>query len=243
MSRVMIRAAMAILAASASPLLGQNAKPAPAASPVAAPDATGTAPGGATFLMPAGWTARTAGKVLTLSPPENDLHLAIVDAGVAPDAKVAAATAWELYRPHAAHPFKLLTARPPRNGWEEQAVVDYETSPSEHLEAQAIARRKGSRWVVLILDGSQSTEEKREAALGQVIASLRPAGYTRETFAGQAAHPLDPARVAMLVDFVRRNAIQLRVPGVGFALYSGGQVVYEGGVGVRELGTPEPVAG
>ena len=206
-----------------------------------AADAQGVAPTGATFLVPPDWTARTADKVLTLSPPETDFHLAIVDAGAAPDAKAAAAAAWELYRPHAAHPFKLLTARPSRNGWDEQAVVDYETSPNEHLAVEAVARRKGAGWTVVILDGSENIAEKRAAAIGQVIASLRPAGYSRESFAGRTAHPLDPARVHALVDFVRQGAAELRVPGVGLALYSDGKVVYEGGVGVKELGKPDPV--
>jgi CubicO group peptidase (beta-lactamase class C family) len=184
---------------------------------------------------------RTAGKVLTLSPPEPDLHVAIVDVGPASDAKAASAAAWEFYRPHSAHPFKLLTVRPPRNGWEEQAVIDYETSPNEHLTLWSYARRRGSAWTVVIMDGSEGTAEKRGAAIGQAITSLRPLGYSRETFAGKVAHPLDPARVQALVEFVRQNAAVLRVPGVGLALYSGGQIVYEGGVGVKELGKPAPI--
>jgi CubicO group peptidase (beta-lactamase class C family) len=77
--------------------------------------------------------------------------------------------------------------------------------------------------------------------LGQVAASLRPAGYSRESFAGKTANPLDAARVQQLVDFVKLNAEKLHIPGVGLALYSGGKVVFEGGVGVKELGKPDPV--
>lgn len=239
MHRPLAAAVLALLAATSSPaiavpLFGQSAQ-------AATEQAGGVAPSGASFLVPAGWTAHTQGKVLTLSPPESDFRLAIVDVGAAPDAKTAAGRAWELYRPHAAHPFKLLTARPPRNGWEEQAVVDYETSPNEHLAVQAIARRKGAGWTVVILDGSENIAEKRAAAIGQVVASLRPAGYTRETFVGRTAHPLDPARVQLLVDFVRHNAAELRVPGVGLALYSEGKIVYQGGVGVKEVGKPDRV--
>lgn len=229
------------VAALASPVLADPPiGPAASTAQLAADTAT-TAPGGTTVTVPAGWSACSAGKVLTLSPSEPDLRLAIVDVGAAADAKAAAAAAWSLYAPKRAHPFKLLTERPPRNGWDEAGVVEYETSPAEHLVQMAIARRRGSSWTVLILDGSEATYEKRAGAIGQIAPSLRPAGYTRESFAGKTANPLDPARVQTLVEFVRANAAALNVPGVGLALYSGGKVVYEGGVGVKELGKPDPV--
>lgn len=213
----------------------------PPAATAAAADTTTMAPGGSTVLVPTGWTASASGKVLTLSPAEPDLRVVIVDVGAAADAKAAAAAAWAAYAPARVHPFKLLTARPPRNGWEEAGVVDYETSPAEHLSQIAIARRRGTSWTVLIIDGSEATFEKRAGSIGQIAPSLRPAGYSRESFAGKTANPLDPARVQVLIDFVKQNAAAMHIPGVGLALYSGGKIVYEGGVGVKELGKPDPV--
>lgn len=239
MRRIWLAGALAGLSvvALAPPALADTPPPAVAA----AADAITTTPGGSTVLIPANWTARSAGKILTLSPPESDFRLVIVDIGVAADAKAAAAAAWAAYAPARAHPFQLMTARPPRNGWEEAAVIDYETSPAEHLAQTAIARRKGTTWTVLIIDGSEATYEKRAGAVGQIVPSLRPAGYTRESFAGKTANPLDPARVQVLIDFVKRNAEAMHIPGVGLALYSGGKIVYEGGIGVKELGKPDPV--
>jgi CubicO group peptidase (beta-lactamase class C family) len=72
----------------------------------------------------------------------------------------------------------------------------------------------------------------------QIATSLRPKGFERENFLGRTAHPLDPARVSALLDFVRAGASGLDVPGVGIALYSGGRIVYEGGVGVRKRASP-----
>ncbi|MEI6642183.1 MAG: serine hydrolase domain-containing protein [Novosphingobium sp.] len=218
------------------------AQAAPAAPAVAAStDMAATGPGGSTFILPAGWRADTAGKVLTLSPPEPDFRLVIVDVGAAADAKAAAAAAWAAYAPARVHSFKLLTTRPPRNGWDETGVIDYETSPGEHLAQTAIARRRGTAWTVLIIDGSEATFEKRAGAVGQIVPSLRPAGYARESFAGKTANPLDAARVQGLLDFVKRNADAMHIPGVGLAFYAGGKIVYEGGVGVKEIGKPDPV--
>jgi CubicO group peptidase (beta-lactamase class C family) len=204
-------------------------------------DHSGKTSSGVTFTMPEGWTQHGTGSVLILDPPETDTHIAIVDVAQAADAKSAAAAAWELYRAGASHPFKLLTTRPPRNGWDDQAVIAYETSPNEHLDLYSVARRKGGAWTVAIIDGSESTTEKRAAAVNLILASLRPAGYTRESFADRTAHPLDAARVAALIDFVRQSAAELDVPGVGLAFIDHGRIVYEGGVGVREMGKAAPV--
>jgi CubicO group peptidase (beta-lactamase class C family) len=196
---------------------------------------------GATFTVPEGWTEHAAGALVVLDPAETDTHVAIVDIKRATDAKSAGAAAWELYRSGVSHSFKLLTANPPRNGWDEQAVIHYETSPNEHLTIYSIARRKGTTWTIAIIDGSESTTEKRSAAIEQMLTSLRPAGFVRETFAGRTAHRLDPIRVASLLDFVRHSAAELNVPGVGVALIDHDKIVYEGGIGVREMGKSAPV--
>lgn len=229
------------LAGMASSLSAQSGPPAAPPVVIAAADITATTPGGSTFTLPAGWRAETAGTVVKLTSADPDFHVVIVEVGGAADAKAAAAAAWAAYAPTRVHPFKLLTARPPRNGWDEAAVIDYETSPAEHLGQTAIARRRGTAWTVLIIDGSEATFEKRAGAVGQIVPSLRPAGYARESFAGKTANPLDPARVQILIDFVKRNAEAMHIPGVGLAFYSGGKIVYEGGVGVKELGKPDPV--
>lgn len=204
-------------------------------------DEVRSTPGGSSYLLPVGWTAKADGAVTVLRPVETDLAIAFVDVGEQPDAAAAVARAWALFDPAMKRPVKIVTPRPARNGWEESVGYEYETSPNEHHYVTAVARRKGAAWNVLIADGSSATFEKRGGATGQISNSWRPVGYSRETFAGRTARDLDPARVAQLVEFVRTGAAMLEVPGVGLALYDNGKVVYEGGIGVREFGKPEPV--
>ena len=234
-----LRRAVALVAlglAAASPPVKRTVH---AQQAVAADEARTTA--ASAYVVPAGWSVQVEANRVVLRPAETDLRLVLVDVGPAADAQAAATAAWQGYRADMKRPIRLVTSRPPRNGWEETAVVDYETSPNEHLAVSAIARRKGANWSVLLLDGNVATLEKRGGAIGQITQSWRPSGYVRETFAAKAAHPLDPARVAVLVDFVRSGAASLEVPGVGLALYSNGKIVYEGGVGVRERGKPQPI--
>src|SRR5215472_14940731 len=205
-----------------------------------AADTPRVTPGGATFTAPTGWSIVSAKNLAILEPPETDTHIAIVDSQGA-DAAAAVAAAWAAYKPDFKRPLRLATPRPAREGWEEQQVFSYETSPNERAVVAAIALRKGSSWTVALLDGSQPTFEKRGAPIGIIIESLRPKGYNRESFAGRKAQPLDAAHIAQLKAFVQTSMQQLGIPGVSVALVDGGKVVYEGGFGVRELGKPERV--
>lgn len=178
--------------------------------------------------------------MVLLAPPETDTHVAVVGV-TAPDAAAASTAAWKLYRPEAKRPPRLVPPRSARNGWDERASIDYETSPNEKAAIEAGAYRHGASWTVVIIDATEATAEKRGAALNLIEQSLRPVGYTRETFAGRTAHPLDPARVAAIKGFVRVAMAELGIPGAGLALIDHGKIVFEGGIGVKELGKPDPV--
>jgi CubicO group peptidase (beta-lactamase class C family) len=222
----------------------QTAPPAASAASVAseklAADSPRATPGGTTFTAPAGWTITTRGSVVVLDPPEPDSHLALVDVQ-AKDADAAVAAAWAAYRPDAKRPLRLATPGAARNGWEERRNYEYETSPNERVVVAAGALRAGKAWTVFILDATEPTTEKRGAPIGLILQSLRPKGYSRESFAGKKAHPLDATRIATLKAFVENGMKQLGVPGVGLSLIDGGKVVFEGGLGVKELGKPDPV--
>ena len=212
----------------------------PAAREVLAADAARTTSSGATFTAPAGWAIEAKGPLVVLTPPEGDSHLALVDVE-AKDADAAVAAAWAAYKPESKRPLRLATPGTARNGWEERKNYEYETSPNERAVVVAGAWRAGKSWTVFILDASEPTAEKRGAPIGLILQSLRPKGYSRESFAGKKAHPLDAARIATLKAFVEDGMKQYDVPGVGLALLDGGKVVWEGGLGVKELGKPDKV--
>lgn len=214
-----------------------HAQPAPLAA-----DTPSRTPSGATFTAPKAWSLAIAGPAAVIAAPEGDTRIVLVDVGPAPDARAAAAAAWKAYRPEApARPVKLVSPGPARNGWEERQTVSYETSPNEKAAVQSIALRKGTAWTVFLIDGSDATIEKRLGAVALIAQSLRPAGYARESFAGMTAHPMDAARVEALRAFVAQSIAELGVPGAGIAIVDHGRVVYEGGVGVKQLGRPDPV--
>ena len=195
---------------------------------------------GASFTAPSGWSIETRQSLVILTPPEPDTHIAIVDSETA-DAASAVAAAWAAYQPRTKRPLKLVTPRPAREGWDERKVFDYETSPNERAVVQAIAFRAGKAWTVLILDGSEPTVEKRDAPISLIVESLRPKGYKRESFVGRKPHRLDAARIAQMQAFVESSIEELGIPGAAIALIDDGKIVYQGGLGIRELGKPERV--
>jgi CubicO group peptidase (beta-lactamase class C family) len=194
------------------------------------------------FVQPKDWTLTTSAGLTRLTSPEKSFALGIVDVGEAADAKAAAAAAWASFLGNADAPSpRVATAAAPAEGWDERVALSYETAPALQRARAAFALRKGKAWTVFLVDGAESVYAKRSAAVGLVQQSLRPAGYQRESFAGRAAHRLTPDRIAALRSFVADAAKTLEVPGVGLAFVDQGKIVWQGGVGVRALGSPEPV--
>lgn len=207
----------------------------------AAADTPGKTAGGVSYTQPRDWVLATRGPATLLAAPEANLNIVVVEVGAAANAGEAAAKAWAAYKPEANRKLRLSTAGAPGEGWDERVALSYETSPDERASVSAMALRKGTAWTVMIVDGSEATLGKRLAAASIIQQSLRPAGYQRESFAGKTAHRMTPERVKALRDFVAASAQQLGVPGVGLAILDQGKVVWQGGVGVRELGGTEPV--
>ena len=195
---------------------------------------------GNTFTVPQGWTLVRRGPLVVLSPSETDLRFALIDVE-ATDAMAAAAAGWRAFDPTFARPVRAMTPSGPQNGWEEQFVIEYEVSPNEKRVVTAYVQRAAKSWLVGLLQSSEATADKRGGPLSLLTGSLRPRGYRSESFAGRGAHAIDAARIAAMKDFVAAGMEKLKVPGVAFSLIDGGKIVYEGGIGVRELGKPEPL--
>lgn len=222
--------------------IGSPAYPFPQNSP-AKPlekDTPQTTAAGVTFTAPAGWSVSGAPAAIALLAPEGDTHIAILDER-ASDATTAVIQAWATYKPGFSRPLRTSVDVPDRDGWTAGKQFVYETSPNERAVVVALARRAGDIWSVVILDGAEPTFEKRGAQAGLIVGSLRPGGYQRESFAGRKPLPLTPERIEALRSFVEASMKKFDVPGAGFALIDQGKVVYEGGIGVKELGKSDPV--
>jgi CubicO group peptidase (beta-lactamase class C family) len=221
--------------------LALMALPSFATAQVPSADLPGKTAVGNQYIQPKGWVAKLTNGATIFVAPEGDLRIAIVEVGSAADAKDAAVKAWPVLRSSGAPTPRLVTVSPPGDGWDARTAISYESSPNERATRSALALKHGQSWTVMLVDGAEATFNKRSAAASLLQNSLRPAGYKPETFAGKSAHELTPTRIAVLRQFLVQSAGELKIPGIGVALIDHGKVVWQGGVGVRKLGSKEPV--
>lgn len=229
---ILVLACLALQSSSAA----ANQPPAATASEVLAADTSRTTVAGNKFTAPAGWRIEVRGPATILEPPEGNSHIALVDVH-ANDADSAVAAAWAAYRPDTRWPLKVTNDFPDRDGWSHIRDYTYQTSPNEKRDVAANARHAGDTWTVIIYDMDQAVGEKRGGQVALIFSRLLPKGYDRETFAGKPAHKLDAKRIAELSAFVESGRQKLGVPGVSIGVVQDGKVVFEGGFGVREIGT------
>jgi len=195
---------------------------------------------GNTFIVPAEWKVATRDTMTVLGAPEGDSHIAFVDVSAA-TSEAARDAAWKAYKPDATWPLLTTTDSPDRDGWTRGKAYEYQTSPNEKRGVQAAAFYANGRWCVVLVDIAAATAEKRGGQLGKIFSHFYPKGYSHESFKGKTAAKLDAAKLEALKKFVADAEQATGVPGVSFGVIQDGKVVWSGGVGVRELGKPEPV--
>lgn len=196
---------------------------------------------GNTFIAPAGWTVSVRGPATIVQAPEGDSRIVIVDVK-AKDADTALAAGWAAYQ-KPKWPMQVANDRPDKDGWSKRRNYNYQTSPNERRDVFASTLFAGDAWTVVIYDMAQAVGEKRGAQVALIFDKLLPRGYSRETFAGKKANPLDAARIAALKKFIEDGQKATGVPGVGLGLVQDGKVVFADGLGVRELGGTAKVDG
>lgn len=194
---------------------------------------------GSKFVAPGGWSIFTNGNAVVLTP-EGDSKVALVDVA-AKDADAAVKSAWEVVRPDMKWALKLATDSPGREGWDSFRNYDYEVSPNEHRAVGARAAKRGDAFTVILFDMDLGVAEKRSGQSAVIFDRLLPPNYERESFAGRKARELKGERLSQLKDFIEMSRAALGIPGVALGVYQSGELLFEGGFGVREQGKPEPV--
>ena len=194
---------------------------------------------GATFLAPLGWTLEKSEGLYAFSAPEGDATLAIAF-GPAESDDDAVAKAWGRLRGTA--PASTTSAeRPLRGGWTSVRTYRYpdETGSRRWRYAQVV--HDGRERVVVLGDLSERVFARRESQLTLLLGSLRAKGYAGPPPVLRKANPLDERRIALLVDFLDEARVAFDVPGAALGLVQDGEVRFAGGLGVRRLGSTEPV--
>ena len=197
--------------------------------------------GAATIGVPAGWVQSNAGTATVLTAPERDLTIAILQISGAANGDDAVSKAWSQFMPAFARPVRLAEDLPGRDGWDTVRNISYDIPPAEKQMSLGVAYKKADSYTVVLIDGALATLAKRGGQLGQLAGSLRPKGVSKESFAGLDALPLNADRIDEIRRFTLDAMEKLKIPGVGLALIDKGKIVYEGGLGKKDLESGVPV--
>jgi hypothetical protein len=143
---------------------------------------------------------------------------------------------WAAYKPGFNRPLRSVLPQAPRDGGKSARRIQYETSPNER---RASAPSRGARGRVdgRLIDGTEPTMEKRGAPWGSRW-QPSPKGIARDR-SRQEGQPAGRKRIGSAQGLRRARDEAARHAGVGLAFIDGGRRL-GGGLGVKELGKPEP---
>lgn len=196
-----------------------------------------------TFAEPKDWSRSEKNETVTFTAPEGDAMLTLVPIAKAKDAQSAAELAWEMVVPNFKRAIKLKTEEAAGRGWDAIWQIEYETSPAEERIVYAYPHNYDGQWSVFLIDANLGTLGKRSAAVRKMYKSLTRAGYQSEDLTGRIAKKITPEILNEFLAFVENSAQALDVPGVGVGIIQNGEVVYSGGVGVKDKETGEAIDG
>jgi CubicO group peptidase (beta-lactamase class C family) len=196
-----------------------------------------------TFAEPKDWSRSDKNDAIIYTAPEGDATLTLVPIAEAKDAQSAAKLAWDMMVPGFDRAVKLKSEEAVSRGWDAIWQIEYETSPAEERIVYAYAHSFNGQWSVFLIDANLGTLGKRSAAVRKMYKSLTRAGYQSEDLTGRTAKKITPEILKEFLAFVENSAETLDVPGVGVGIIQNGEVVYSGGVGVKDKETGEAIDG
>lgn len=196
-------------------------------------------PSGARITGPGGgWSARQDANGVSLSSPEGIIRVDVVDVdGHYETGDAAIEAAWKIAGFGRPFPVEARTEPPPDRGWDSAVALEYLEPPNDKVAQSAVARRKGTRWTVLLSYGPVAELAMRDSQARIPRESLAAPGYQAESFAGRKPADLDANRLKKVLAFVRESQELLKIPGVGLSIWQHGKPVFEGGLGVRDIKT------
>lgn len=194
---------------------------------------------GASVTVPGNWARAEREGVLVVTSPEGSTRIAFLDGG-SDDAEAALRRA-QAFLPAGADLTSVGAQRPARGGWDESLRHDFDAVAGEGRSSRAYLFRQADRWTVMIADLDLAVAERRENQIGVVFSSLEAPGFSRESFAGRTAAPLDATKLAELSTFIEAAQTAYGIPGVAVGVIQDGRVVFARGFGQRAIGGGDPV--
>jgi hypothetical protein len=187
------------------------------------------------MVIPKNWNTSLAQGYSTLTDPDGAItvHVLSVESN---NAKQGIQAAWDMVNPA----FALQAAKvetPPREGVEQVAKITYQPDDPQRA-VSATGQLVQGRVYVILTDGAADAVARRQSQLTIVETGFDIKAVKKVDLTGIAPRPFDAQMQAELEQYIAEAMPQADIPGVAVAIVQNGQIVYEQGLGVRQLVSP-----
>lgn len=189
--------------------------------------------------LPTNWTVETIttddGTIYAeLTDPDDRMkvHALVI---TSEDATEAVNEAWAIALPDFTFE-PQQTQTPPSGPGIDETVVMTQVNDEQTVLYQGFAQRVGDQVYILLFSGEVAAMVERNAQIQIIASGFKINTVADDDLTGAEALEIDEAMTDELEIFIAEYMEKLGVPGAAVAIVQDGEIVYEKGFGVRELG-------
>jgi CubicO group peptidase (beta-lactamase class C family) len=196
--------------------------------------------GNFTAPIPTNWTAETLEDGFALFRAPEDSILIYVTVVEGDDLEAAITEYWSQIFPDVAYA-PLQTQTPPNPPDIEEIRVDTQLNDDQSVVYQAVVQRDDEMIHLLFVQAEIVAAQERSAQINTLLTGMTFVGLDTVDLSTAEPLPIDEAMLDTFSAYIEGLLAELEVPGVAVAVVDNGEIVFEQGFGVRELGTDDPV--
>ena len=187
--------------------------------------------------VPTNWTVEENEGYTTLLSPEGDIRVYLLTLSET-NLETAVKQGWTRVVPDfALEPGDPLEP-PSEPGVEKTLVINYE---GDNRVAQAFAQLYGGTAYLLLIEGDLAAVQRRSAQVNIIASGFELSGLEDADLTGTEPLAVNESITGELGAYVTDALERFGIPGAAVAIVQSGEVVYENGFGVKNLGGGEPI--
>ncbi len=187
--------------------------------------------------VPTNWTVEENEGYTTLLSPEGDIRVYLL---TSPEANLETAVkqGWAEVAPDFTLEPEDPLEPPSEPGVEKTVVINYDGGDRV---AQAYAQLYDGTAYLFLFEGDLAAVQRRSAQVGIIASGFETSGLEDTDLTGAEPLTVDETVTGKLGTYVTDALKRFGIPGAAVAIVQNGEVVYEGGFGVKSIGGGEPI--
>lgn len=190
-------------------------------------------------VVPTNWKTEAADGMVILTDPDGKLTVYVLSVAGS-DVPQAINDAWVKVAPDFTFKPQNTQEVPSAQGVD-QTFVMTQIADDQSRVYQGYGQRVGDTVYIQLYDVDTVAAQQRQAQLQVIATGFKIKALEEVNLSGVEPLPLTPELIAEFEAYVNELLKKLEVPGASIAVVRDGEIVYEQGFGVREMGADEPV--